>query len=1390
MSREAETTRPRIKRAGVVLALLCVGVFAPTAAAEDEPFSAVQALTSAAAAPTIASDLPDYGPGSIVRLTGSGWQAGESVRITVNDDLGQSWLRTADVIADAEGRIADTFTLPDWFVATYAVVAAGASGTATTSFTDASLAAAAAPAGVAYSLTVQGFTSSSCLTPVGGQNGVPETLSVTAGALRSISFGSAEFVRLTAGAASAPAGATFASWSGPGSFSSTSAAICVATPKGGNEFVFTATYTGGTAAPASQTIAFAAPTGKTYGDADFDPGATASSGLPVAYAVSTPGTCAIVGAVLRILAAGTCTVTASQAGNASFQAAPAVTRSFAIAAKTLTGSFTTQSRVYDGTTSAEIATRSLDGIVGADAVALAAGTAAFADEHAGAGKPVSGTGFALSGAAAANYVLASTTIASTGTITAATVVVAFTAADKVYDGTDSATIAGRSISGVLGDDAVSVGGGSATFEDPNAGAGKTVTATGFVLGGADAGNYAISSDPATAQASIARLEIDGAFTAAGKVYDGGTAAEVLTRSLVAALDGDEVELTGGAAAFGDAGAGVDKTVTLTGAALAGAHAGNYLLSSEPITAAATIARLGITGSFTAAEKLYDGGTAAEVLTRSLVAALDGDEVELTGGTAAFADANAGPDKTVTLSDATLTGADAGNYSLTGVADATAAITKQLLTVTGPSPAAIVYGDALPELEPGYEGFVAGEAAGALAQAPACDLDPGYHGAGSYAVRCSGGEDGNYAFAYTDGALTVATKALTGSFTAADKEYDGTSAADAAPLPLAGLVGADAVVLQVSDAAFADKNAGPEKVVTADIALGGADAHNYHLTSDTAMALASITQKLLTVTGPSPAAILYGDALPDLDPGYEGFVAGEDSDLLAHAPTCELDPGYHGAGSYSVGCSGGEDGNYAFAYENGALTVSTKPLTGSFTAADKVYDGSAAADATPLPLAGLVGSDTVLLQVANAAFEDRNAGSGKVVTADLSLTGVDAENYHLTAATATALAEITRLGLTITGAEANARDYDGTAGVTVDFGAAGLVEPIAGDDVSLDSSAYTASFASKQAGADKPVTVGGLALVGADAGNYTVAQPTGLSAEIRRLAITGSFTTPASKVYDGGTTAAVLTRSAHGLVAGDAVTLTGGTAEFDTKDVGTGRTVTLTGAALTGADAGNYTLASVAPASSDIVKAPLTVTAHDKQMILNGIVPVLTSTIAGYVAGESFGASSGVTGAPSCTTTDGTAPGAFEIACAPGTLTAANCSFAFVNGKLTVSYALSSCLGSSGHAILQPIDQDGSSVFKQGSTVPAKFRVCDARGVSIGAPGVVASFRLASTSAGVAGPIDEGVVSTTPDTAFRWSATDQQWIFNINTKSLLANRTYNYEISLNDGSKIAFRFGLR
>ena len=76
------------------------------------------------------------------------------------------------------------------------------------------------------------------------------------------------------------------------------------------------------------------------------------------------------------------------------------------------------------------------------------------------------------------------------------------------------------------------------------------------------------------------------------------------------------------------------------------------------------------------------------------------------------------------------------------------------------------------------------------------------------------------------------------------------------------------------------------------------------------------------------------------------------------------------------------------------------------------------------------------------------------------------------------------------------------------------------------SAYTATFADKNVGTAKAVTVRGVALSGADAGNYTVAQPTGLTADITALDITGAFTAD-NKPFDGTTDATVATRSLVG-----------------------------------------------------------------------------------------------------------------------------------------------------------------------------------------------------------------------------------------------------------------------
>ena len=280
----------------------------------------------------------------------------------------------------------------------------------------------------------------------------------------------------------------------------------------------------------------------------------------------------------------------------------------------------------------------------------------------------------LSGVDAPNYNLENTST-DTADITAKSVTGGMTAADKVYDGTTAATVTNRSLTGAVAGDTVSLSGGTATFANENVGNGKTVTLSGASLAGTDAPNYTLAPGAITDTANITAKSVTGSFAAADKVYDGNAGATVNSRSLSGAVSGDSVSLSGGTASFANENVGTGKTVTLSGASLAGSDAGNYTLGSVG-TDTANITAKSVTGSFTAANKVADGTTAATITGRSLAGQVAGDAVALTGGTATFSDANPGVNKPVTGTGFTLGGADAGNYTLASVGGTTATITQR------------------------------------------------------------------------------------------------------------------------------------------------------------------------------------------------------------------------------------------------------------------------------------------------------------------------------------------------------------------------------------------------------------------------------------------------------------------------------------------------------------------------------------------------------------------------------------------------------------------------------------------------------------------------------------------------------------------------------------------
>jgi hypothetical protein len=153
--------------------------------------------------------------------------------------------------------------------------------------------------------------------------------------------------------------------------------------------------------------------------------------------------------------------------------------------------------------------------------------------------------------------------------------------NKVYDSTTSATIA---MQGTPTDGGkVLLVGGSASFADKNAGVGKTVSYTGYQLGGLDANHFALIPSTGTALATITPRMLAVTSTGTSKVYDGTTTTNVTLADQ--RLKGDQLTVSYSSANFVDANVGNAKVIGVAGIQLSGTDAANYNTSSTASTAA-------------------------------------------------------------------------------------------------------------------------------------------------------------------------------------------------------------------------------------------------------------------------------------------------------------------------------------------------------------------------------------------------------------------------------------------------------------------------------------------------------------------------------------------------------------------------------------------------------------------------------------------------------------------------------------------------------------------------------------------------------------------------------------------------------------------------------------
>lgn len=367
---------------------------------------------------------------------------------------------------------------------------------------------------------------------------------------------------------------------------------------------------------------------------------------------------------------GECIVTVTIAENNNYSGTSATITVTVTAKATQTISFAeaTVSKTYGDTDFTVTASQT----VGNGAVTYSStGDAATVDSSTGAVHIVKAGTATITATAAETSDFASQTTNYTLTVNPKSVTITgLFASNKEYDGMMDAVVTGTAtIDGKVGEDAVSVTAGTATFADENVGTGITVTFSGYSLTGDDAGNYTLSAQPADTTANITTRAItitatEQSVEVGGSIAAGTNKVSVTIGSLVDGHSISEVTLT----PSGTNAVTTTGTITPSAATIMSGSTdvtSNYNISYTAGTLTVTNVQVYISG-VTASNKTYDGGTSATITGTTVLKKVSDDSTVgglfITGDiTAAFADKNVGTGKAVTINAATLS--DATNYTL-------------------------------------------------------------------------------------------------------------------------------------------------------------------------------------------------------------------------------------------------------------------------------------------------------------------------------------------------------------------------------------------------------------------------------------------------------------------------------------------------------------------------------------------------------------------------------------------------------------------------------------------------------------------------------------------------------------------------------------------------------
>jgi len=313
----------------------------------------------------------------------------------------------------------------------------------------------------------------------------------------------------------------------------------------------------------------------------------------------------------------------------------------------------------------------------------------------------------------------------------------------------------------------------------------------------------------------------------------------------------------------------------------------------------------------------------------------------------------------------------------------------------------------------------------------------------------------------------------------------------------------------------------------------------------------------------------------------------------------------------TGTNGADAGNYTLIQPTlASVTIAKASLTVTATADTKTYNGNTASTATPTVTAGQVFSGDTL-QTLTQAFNGQNVVGTTLVTPNI-VTVSDSNsgaNYNVTLATAAG--SITTKTLTVSGTVANGTTYNGTTMASLTSGT--LLGVVTGETVTLTQAG---TYASPNAGLQNITATDSLGGTTAVLSNYTLTQPTALSATIAKAPLTVTGTVANSTAYNGTTAASLSGGTLVGVVGSENVTLTqAGT--YASANAGNAVGISATDSLGGTANLSNYILMQATGLSANITPAVLTATVEAPSKTYDGTTkatPTLTIT-SGLVGSE-------------------------------------------------------------------------------------------------------------------------------------------------------------------------------